>query len=55
MKDRIDKLPKSSEYYMDMATLIDAKITLGFGESRDKTDKNNKKHDSTKKMALSFI
>lgn len=33
MEDRIEKLPKSSQYYFDISTLIDSKITLYLGET----------------------
>jgi hypothetical protein len=52
MKNRIRKLPKSSQYYFDLSTLIDTKITLFMG---DNIDNKNKKNDSTKKIAMSFI
>lgn len=54
MENRIEKLPKSSQYYMDLATLIDGRVTLILSEGVDGSSKN-KKHDSTRKMALSFI
>ena len=53
MKNRINKLPKSSQYYFDLSTLIDTKITLFMGDNNE--NNKNKKNDSTKKIAMSFI
>lgn len=54
MKNRIECLPKSSQFYFDMSTLVDGRVTLFQGDSSDSVA-NVKKHDSTKKMVLNFI
>ncbi len=54
MKKRIECLPKSSQFYFDMSTLVDGRVTLFQGDSSDSVAKV-KKHDSTKKMVLNFI